>query len=223
MSFHTKETVKCPKCGQLQAVTVWTTITADDSPDLKEDILRRRANMFICDICETQALMPSPLLYSDHRRKLMISFSPTQNPVEKAHLLEHMQKASKESGELENFTGYNLRFVSDYNDLIEKILIFDNGLNDKVIEFIKLMILAQEPDKVSQRTARFGKTEKEEIEFLVQDTKEGQMYTSRVPMQTYLEVQKQLASTGVKRYSFNWEVVDMDYASLLLRGVNNRL
>lgn len=223
MSFHTKETVKCPKCGQLQEVVTWTVITADDSPDLKDDILKRKINMFICDLCGTQALMPSPLLYSDHAKKLMLSFSPSNNPIEKARLLEHMKQASRQSGELENLEHYNLRFISEYNDLIEKILIFEQDMNDKVIEFIKLMILAQEPEKAAQRTARFGKSENDVIEFLVQDNKEGQFYTSQVPMQTYHEVKKQLMNTGVKMYSFNWEQVDTDYASMLLHGFNNPL
>lgn len=223
MSFHNKETIKCPKCGQMQDITVWTAITANDSPDLKEDILKRKINIFVCDICGAQALMPSPVLYSDSEKKLMISFSPCQEDAEKARLLEHMQKASKQSEELNNFKGYNLRFVTDYNELIEKILIFDCNMNDKVIEFIKLMILSQEPERAAYRTVKFGKLENNSIEFLVQDKKDGQFYTSSVPVETYKEVEKQIYATGVKPYSFNWELVDVNYASMLLNGFNNPL
>ena len=69
----------------------------------------------------------------------------------------------------------------------------------------------------------FGKKDGEQLEFMVQDKKEGQVYTSRVPMETYNTVAKSLRESGVKNYSFDWEIVDADYASSLLRGANNSL
>ncbi len=38
---------------------------------------------------------------------------------------------------------YHLRFVATQNELVEKILIFGDGLDDRVIEFLKLILHAQ--------------------------------------------------------------------------------
>ena len=122
---------------------------------------------------------------------------------------------------MEKLEGYNLRFVTDYNELLEKILIFDNGLNDKAIEVIKLMIIMQEPDKADNRKCRFGKTDGENMEFMIQDFKENQVYTSSVPQETYNTVWTSLRNSGVKEYSFGWETVNSTYASKLLNGINN--
>ena len=65
----------------------------------------------------------------------------------KSQLFDNVQKSSKESGELDKLEGYNLRFVTDYNELLEKILIFDNDMNDKTMEVIKLMVLSQDLEK----------------------------------------------------------------------------
>lgn len=222
MSLNTEQSIRCPKCGQMKSMTVWQSVRAEDT-DLKADILKRKLNIFECDICGAQALYPEPLLYTDDDKKLMLTFAPCPDKETAKKMYEEIRDTSRKSGELENLSGYNLRFVSDYNDLMEKILIFDNVLNDKVIEFIKMLILSQEPEKAAKRKIIFGKKENNEIEFLVQDISDGMMYTSKVPMLTYDTVLEQLKQTGVKMYSFDWEIVNTEYASKLLNGVNNNL
>lgn len=221
MSLNSKQNLRCPECGQMTEVTVWNSITVKDSEDLKKDLLHGKLNMFHCPQCSHTALMPTPLLYHDSDKKLMISFSPCNDPLTKKQLFDNIKKTSHESGELEKFNGYNLRFVTDYNELLEKILIFDNGMNDKTIEMIKLMILSRDLENSVNRVCRFGKCADGTIEFMVYDVKENQTYTSSVPMETYNSVDKSLRESGVKPYSFDWEQVDGTYATKLLQGFNN--
>lgn len=221
MSINSKQSVKCPKCGQMEDITVWSSITVKDSEDLKKDLLEGKINIFKCSVCGHTGLMPSPMLYHDEDKKLMISFSPCNDAKLKKKLYNDICKASEESGEIKKFEGYNLRFVTDYNELLEKILIFDSGFNDKAIEIIKLMIIMQEPDKKADRKCRFGKKDGEKIEFMIQDFKENQIYTSTVPLKTYNTIWSSLRESGVKEYSFGWETVNSEYASKLLNGINN--
>ena len=221
MSINLKQSVKCPECSQMSDVTVWSSVTAKDSEDLKADILAGKLNMFKCPACEHTALMPHPMLYNDEMRRLMISFAPTNDPVLKQQLFENIKESSDKSGELKNLEGYNLRFVTSYNELMEKILIFDNDLNDKTIEVIKLMILSQDVDKSEQRICRFGKICDDGIEFMVHDFIENQIFTSTVPMSSYETIEKSLTESGMKLYSFDWEIVDGEYATRLLNGFNN--
>lgn len=221
MSLNAKQNVKCPRCGQMTEVTVWNSITVKDSADLKQDLLHGKVNMFHCPSCSHTALMPTPMLYHDEEKRLMISFSPCNDPLLKNQLFDNIQKSSKESGELDKLEGYNLRFVTDYNEFLEKILIFDNEMNDKTIEVIKLMILSQDLEKAQFRICRFGKTENGTMEFMIYDEKEKQTYTSSVPKETYDTINTQLRESGVKPYSFGWEMVDPSYATKLLNGFNN--
>lgn len=223
MSINIKEQIKCPACQHLEEVSLWQSITAQDSPDLKEDLLKGKINIFRCSSCGQTALVPIPLLYRDDNAKLMISFSPCDDDVTRAKLYESIKKTSHESGELKNFEDYNLRFVSAYNDLLEKLLIFDNGLHDKVVELLKLLVLMQDTENMAHRICMFGKKDGDELEFLVQDRKEEKLYTSRIPMTTYETVKEQLKNSGIKYKSFDWEIVDADYASKMLYGMNNSL
>lgn len=222
MSINVKEQIKCPSCGQLSEMTVWESITAVDSPDLKAELLCGRLNIFRCASCGAAALVPNPVLYTDSEKRLMITFVPSADMEKHTNLLA-VRSASKASGELDGISEYNLRFVSTYNEFLEKILIFDNGLQDKVIEVLKILVLSQEPEKMEDRTCIFGKKDSGGIEFMVQDKKEGMVYTSRVPEETYDTIFTQLKNSGVKYKSFDWELVDPDYAAALLRGVNNPL
>ena len=223
MSICDKETIKCPACGEVSDLTVWQSITVSDSPDVKADLLKGKVNMFICNACGQKALFPAPILYTDTEKKLVISFSPQNTNEARARIFEEIKKSSQNSGELKNYPDYNLRFVTTYNELLEKILIFDNGFNDKPIEVIKLLVLAQDSEKMAQRTCIFGKSDGKNIEFLVNDSKENRIYTSRVPLETYETIKTQLKQSGVKFKSFDWEMVDGNYAAKLLRGANNTL
>ncbi len=223
MSINSKQSIKCPQCGQLHDITVWSSITVWDSPDLKEELLKAKINMFKCDSCSQLALLPTPLLYHDKDKKLMISFTPCNDKVQKLQLFDNIKKTSKDSGELEKLEDYNLRFISNYDEMLEKILVFDNGLHDKVIEVLKVLILMQEPEKAESRVAVFGKKDNENLEFLIRDNKEGQFYTSKIPLSSYETIKEQLRQSGVKYYSFDWEMIDIDYGASLLRGINNNL
>ena len=221
MSLNSKQNVRCPKCGQMSDVTVWNSITVKDSADLKQDLLVGKINMFHCASCSYSALMPTPLLYHDEDKKLLFSFSPCDDPVKEQKLYDDIKKTSQSSGELKKFEGYNLRFLTKYNDFLEKILIFDSGLNDKAIEVIKLMVLSQDLEKAEQRECHFGKIQNENLEFMIQDKIENQIYTSTVPKESYDKIFLQLLNSGMKPYSFDWEVVNSAYATKLLNGFNN--
>ena len=217
MSLNTIEKIRCPKCGKESDITLWQMITVKDSPDLKEDLLKGNLNMFVCDECNEKALVPTPLLYHDEDKKIMFSFMPTSSAEETKEAYMSVLKSSKESGELENLKGYNLRFISDYNTLLEKILIFDAGLNDKTIEVIKLMVVLNDTERSDHLKPLFGKRfEDGSIEILVNDLKTGELFTSKAPKETYTTIHTALKSSGVKDISFDWEMVDRNYAEKLL-------
>lgn len=216
--LNTVKKIKCPSCGAEQEVTVWESINVSEAPDLKADILSRKVNIFECHECASMALVPAMLLYTDEEKKLMIYFAPCKAD-EKKKVYSELAENTKD--EIKALDKYNLRFVTEYNDLMEKILIFDSGLDDKAVEFLKMLVLMQEPEKAEFRKAMYGKTENGYIELMITDSKEKQVYTTNIDMSTYNTLKNELKASGVKEYSFNWEMVDVNFASRLLMGMNN--
>lgn len=223
MSLNTQQKIRCPKCGEVNDITLWQSITVSDSADLKQELLGGRLNVLTCSQCSVRALVPNPLLYHDEEKRLMFSFYPTQDNQEAHQQLQQIRESSRQSGELNELTDYCLRYISDYNSLLEKILIFDNGLHDKTVELLKLMVLMQEPDKIEQRSALFGKKyEDGSIEILVTNKPDSQLFTSRIPNETYSIIHRELANSGVRYTDHDWEIVDKNYAMRLLGGINNK-
>lgn len=221
MSINTTQSVKCPKCGELHEICVWNSITVSDSPDLKKDLLEGKINMLRCGSCGAAALFPTPLLYHDEDKKLLFSFVPCDSIETKERLFSNLKNNFVKNNEIQKYENYDMRFISDYNTLLEKILVFDAGLHDKVTELIKLLILSQEPEKSASRTAVFGKRDEDTLEFLVRDASDGMCYTSKVPMDTYNTLYTALKQSGIKYKSFNFEEINSDYAAKAVQGMNS--
>ncbi len=222
MSIGNKKRVKCPLCNAEQEVMVWESVTATDL-DIKEDVLKGKLNVLNCGECGAKARIAVPLVYTDAEKKLVIYYDEAKDAGEKYEKLAKVKEETRLSGELSELSEYALRFAVNYNELLEKIMIFDADLFDKAIEVVKLAILAQEEEKMNSRAAVFGKIEDDVLEFMITDTKEGMVYTSKVPRSTYDTIETALLSSGVKRTSFDWEMVDIEHAKTLLYGANNIL
>lgn len=222
MSIGEKKRVKCPACQAEQEIMVWESVTATDA-DVKEDILKGRVNVLTCGECGIKARLAVPLVYTDAEKKLVIYYVDARDSAAKYEKFASVKEETKHSGELAELAGYSLRFVADYNELLEKILIFDAGLFDKAVEVVKLAVLMQDEARADKRTAVFGKIEDDFLEFMVTDSEEGMIYTSKVPRATYDTIETALRQSGVKHTSFDWEIVDSDHAKTLLYGANNIL
>ncbi|MDY0167042.1 MAG: CpXC domain-containing protein [Thermoguttaceae bacterium] len=136
MSRSEETTVECPKCTSEQSFTHWQSVNVTLDPDLKEKILDRTLVTFTCENCGYVAEVYHPLLYHDMEQRLMV-FLGDEAPD--ASTSEDVSGSLASSSEAE----YTFRLVSSSNELIEKILIRDAGLDDRVVEVFKLLLLEQ--------------------------------------------------------------------------------
>ncbi len=136
MSMSEQTTVECPKCTSEQSITHWQTVNVTDDPDLKQKILDRTLVTFTCEKCGYVAEVYHPLLYHDMEQRLMV-FLGEEFPDDPAS--EAMFASLAPGIEAE----YTFRMVNSINELIEKILIRDAGLDDRVVEVFKLLLVEQ--------------------------------------------------------------------------------
>ncbi len=136
MSLSEQTTVECPKCTSEQSITHWQSVNVTLDPDLKQKILDRTLVTFTCENCGYVAEVYHPLLYHDMEQRLMV------------FLGEEAPDAPTSEGVFGSLVsdieaGHTFRLVSSINELIEKILIWDAGLDDRVVEIFKLLLLEQ--------------------------------------------------------------------------------
>ncbi len=138
MSSSAEQTIPCPRCRVPAPFLLWESVNATLNPELKEKLLSHELFRFACPACKQTSELVYPLLYHDQQQKLMVWLL-----IPDEHDEISLDRASLEM-EKTALEGYRLRLVTTANTLIEKILIFDSGLDDRVIEFIKAMLWQDE-------------------------------------------------------------------------------
>ncbi|MGH9551129.1 MAG: CpXC domain-containing protein [Terriglobales bacterium] len=134
MSMQDRVGAICPHCGKMTQNKIWGTVNVGINPELREEVLTGRVRRTTCPFCSSEFNVEWHFLYHDPKGKFMISYHPTKDgrsapiPTVGLDLVE---------GVLSN---YKLRLVTSWNELREKIGIFESGLDDYPIETIKLLL-----------------------------------------------------------------------------------
>lgn len=139
--FH-QVLAQCPVCFNEDTLTIWDEINARTDPDLRERLLRKTLQSLECRNCGHSTLIASPLTYSDPDLGLVIECRPDLDSNQLDQLLAQRQAGVLPDGlNLASELPRILRLTATLNDLIEKIHIFENGLDDQVLEIVKLAVI----------------------------------------------------------------------------------
>lgn len=117
-SVSTTVKLRCPGCGQESEQLVYRHIDAVAEPELKARVLSGELFVHTCPSCGRKSLITFPVIYRDE------------------HLLACL---SDRSIAVEGLEGVSGRLVADIGSLIEKVKIFNAGLDDVPLEFCKFV------------------------------------------------------------------------------------
>ena len=132
MSKPEKQTVTCPKCGETIAFTLWHSINTD-MPDAIPNIISGKLFEAACKKCGYKTHVNYPLLFNDMLHQVMIYNAVPENAKEAEDALNSMKTL---------YPG-RTRIVLNQSTLREKTSIFNAGLDDRVTEILKLIVMAQ--------------------------------------------------------------------------------
>lgn len=119
----------CSHCGEKHNVEVYNSINVSLDASLKEKVLDGSLFMWECPHCGTTNLIQGRPLYHDPAERLMIWVTGEDETLE--------EQTRGLFSKLEEMKSYTLRFVRDTGTLIEKLKIFDAGLDDVTVEMCK--------------------------------------------------------------------------------------
>lgn len=139
MSEITKQKIPCPKCGKLMDVDVWDSIDIPYEMEQKEKVLNNTFFKQTCPECQFSFPLAYKCLYNDMEQKYLIWLAPRLEEEEKAEIAEYNDKLKTDNRLRLAQGGYTYRIVRNDNELREKVLIFDEGLDDRYIETMKLV------------------------------------------------------------------------------------
>ena len=117
----------CNGCEATQSFTVWESLNVSLNPEEKIHLLNGNLTTFTCKKCGWSCNVSYPLLYHDMEKHLMVWLWLDAGEPETITLPI-----------VEKVNDYIFRLVSTKHELVEKICIVEFGLDDRVIELLKL-------------------------------------------------------------------------------------
>ncbi|MBR4809206.1 MAG: hypothetical protein IK031_02890 [Bacteroidales bacterium] len=161
MSSVSSVSFRCSRCGATYQSPVYSYIDAVSNPALKECVLTGELFVRECPKCGCRELIQTPVVYRDSACLLCLS--------------DRMIS-------VEGLEGGCARLVGDVGSLIEKVKIFDAGLDDAAMEFCKFVTRSELGKDVA---LKFVRTEGADNEIIFAYPEAGQMQMLAVGFNVY--------------------------------------
>ena len=145
MSESVKCPVICPHCGERDETVYWKSINTSLQPEMAAKVRDETAFLWKCPNCGEEAVLEYDFLYHQQESDLMIQVARTDEAYRDA--LRLFSGEADLGAEKENtlfrvlLRDMRVRVVRSYRELREKLAIFDAGLDDRVIELMKVFCL----------------------------------------------------------------------------------
>ena len=217
-------TIECPECKAKNNILCWQNINSVTTPSAKEQLLSGELFSVKCSNCGKTINFNYPMLYHDPIHRCIVDYtSPlgntgdnpednTENRMQQIRYLQAMSDTYKDQ-----LDSYKIRLVSNQNELREKAIIFENNLDDRVIEIIKLIYLLQlskdKPDiKIKATYYLRGEKGNHALQFLSED---GRTFSAEIDNGLYDDINNDYGSE-FDGFPGNQFVIDAQWATRFL-------
>lgn len=181
-----KTSAKCSSCGNIHEITFYNGINTREEPELKDKVKDGSLFLWECPHCGKTNLVSGQVIYHDPDEKLMFWLLPPGSvPEDKVAIIENSLLEASQTLE-----GYTFRRVDDAGSLIEKVNIFDSGLDDTVIEIVKYVTKMEMAQKggghdLSDTSFKFFRIEGPDHELTFTYPEAGQMQGVQIGFNVY--------------------------------------
>ena len=143
----------CPQCGAVAEREVAVSINGGRFPRDRALIIEEKFQAFRCAACGRTSLVEDPFMYTDFQRKDWIGVFPTAWELEWSKherapadaFALNMKGAAASPTARELAAGFRVRAVFGLGALREKLLCTDSGIDDLVLEVLKLELMRTTP------------------------------------------------------------------------------
>ncbi|MDD5986852.1 MAG: CpXC domain-containing protein [Eubacteriales bacterium] len=217
--MNTKEIgkVKCPYCGKEGNFTFWKVINTSLEPALKAGVRDGSAFLFHCPHCGEETYVDYSLLYHQPEDKILINCADTDRGENEVNRILAGAKADPMLAGIDQ-SAYLTRMVASRSELMEKLAIFDAGLDDRLIELCKLIGAAQymkdRPDNSSVTVQFFLSKDGQKCLRLFED--DAHASTMVLHDELYQQVRRTFAS-GLPSMRSDIPVIDQNWAVQVMK------
>ncbi len=131
MSQFSEKLYKCPHCGRQYEIVTYDTVNAEES-DLRDRCVSGEIFKNTCPTCHKEYLVQNTMLYMDREHKFVLYLSDEEAPKEIKDLTQLLAKA-----------GFKSRRCTTVAEFAEKIMIFEDGVDDVLVELARMDCLIE--------------------------------------------------------------------------------
>ncbi|MGI6150372.1 MAG: CpXC domain-containing protein [Christensenellales bacterium] len=181
MSIRLNERVTCPKCGFLYEHECCPSVNASTDPVLREQVISGNICVTTCPSCSVVTRLVYPCLYQDPKKGFAVYFLPRTEA-----------RSVPATGDMETLmecaSAKIRRLVDDYTELMEKITIFELGLDDRIMELFKAytaISIMSAPNAAFKPDTLIFQGKGEDGSFVLLGIREKEVHQLSVPARLY--------------------------------------
>lgn len=138
MSLTTSVRVRC-RCGTFVDGTLFRSLNAEDHPEAREAVLDRSLHSLLCDQCGQLHSVEHAFAYVDMERRQLFGVFPEASRLDPRPWLELTVQSWEQAGRPDDVL---VRAVFGLEELREKLVLHEAGLDDLALEVLKGDLLA---------------------------------------------------------------------------------
>jgi hypothetical protein len=161
LSITHKEILTCV-CGYQHIEMIVKSLNAGRHPHLRDQVLERTLHRFECPSCARRVVIDSDFFWFDFHRKEFIGVFPAGMRARAAECEKVLSSAFEFTmreyapGFIKSYSeGFFVRTVFGVEELREKIVAHGAGLDDVVLEMVKLELFAVHPELIDRGVVSF--------------------------------------------------------------------
>ena len=202
----------CPNCKHEQQINTYPIINLQSDKELYEDLFSLNLFRIECPKCKKTSVIQYDCLVVDMYKKYIVYLYTSNNLDEFNKNIDKLVDNYKDVlTELKH-----TRVVTSLNQLLEKLLIFDYDLNDKIIELMKLGLYDKERlDKEIYKNVCFNKIDKDKLIFTCFNIFDNKVQPIDISVDIkYYNVIIDAIGGTVPSETSNFEYIDENWAKL---------
>ncbi len=197
--------IRCPHCGRVQKVTRWRLVNLEAEPLAKLRAFKGTLFRAPCEACGKTMQFQYPCVFLDETHRALLYLCTEEN-----------EQDTQTLSAIPPQEGYKLRLVRTPEDLSEKLQILECGLEDTVIELVKVFYFMQFHTQYPEETVVSALFSEQPSKCIRMVCRSGQVYEIPLQKDYYKKVQAQYQERIWKRCGQGMQCIDAAWASGVL-------
>jgi hypothetical protein len=196
--------IPCPRCGAEVKADIVSVIVPDDAKTMGA-LFAGRLNCPLCPSCKQRFAVSTPLVYRDVERACIITQMEAPEDGNTLEMEQELDCLATDMAVEQGIARPFVRLTTSRPDFLEKISLFQAGLDDRLIEYAKSQLFRNiDESRLSIRRHRllydFTNRDESKLIFFVYDKEVERNVTAvHVPMEDFRTLEREFAASDELR------------------------